>query len=190
MLIILDRDGVINEYDGNYICSADEWHPIPGSVEAVARLCNAGHRIAIATNQSGIARGLVSRPEFEAVEAEIERQLAIRGVSLDLTIACPFHPDFTEGYGPELDRWRKPGPAMIEHGAELMGLDLAKSWLVGDKAADIEAANRAGLKGAILVLTGYGAEEREKALAFARPGFEVAVVRDLREARDLLEGAF
>ena len=57
MLIILDRDGVINEYDGNYICSADEWHPIPGSVEAVARLCNAGHRIAIATNQSGIGRG-------------------------------------------------------------------------------------------------------------------------------------
>ena len=83
MLIILDRDGVINEYDGNYICSADEWHPIPGSVEAVARLCIAGHRIAIATNQSGIGRGYYDTDELDAMHEKLEQLVEAQGGCID-----------------------------------------------------------------------------------------------------------
>ena len=77
MLIILDRDGVINEYDGRYICSVDEWHPIPGSIEAVARLYKAGHRLAIATNQSGIARGFYSTDVLDAVFFKIDGTVSV-----------------------------------------------------------------------------------------------------------------
>lgn len=187
--LFLDRDGVLVK-EVNYLKNKEDVALERGAAEIVAWGRAKGFGLVCVTNQSGIARGLISWAEFEAVEAEIERQLAVRGASLDLTLACPFHPDFTEGYGPEHDRWRKPGPAMIEHAGKLMGLDLAKSWLVGDKAADIEAAKRAGLKGAVIVATGYGAEEREAAMMHEGDGFTVLTAATLDEARTLLEAAF
>ena len=105
-------------------------------------------------------------------------------------IACPFHPDFTPGYGPAHEHWRKPGPGLIEEAARRIGLDRAESWLVGDKASDIEAARRAGLKGAVHVLTGYGRAERDQALAFSAPDFPVETADGLDGAREVLERLF
>ncbi|MBO6634666.1 HAD-IIIA family hydrolase [Parvibaculum sp.] len=187
--LFLDRDGVLVK-EVNYLKNKEDVALETGAAEIVAWGRAKGFGLVCVTNQSGIARGLISWAEFEAVEMEIARQLREQEGTLDLTLACPFHPDFTDGYGPEQDRWRKPGPAMIEHGAALMGLDLAKSWLVGDKAADIEAAKRAGLKGAVIVATGYGAEEREAAMAQESKGFTVLSAATLDEARALLEMAF
>ncbi|ABS63509.1 histidinol-phosphate phosphatase family protein [Parvibaculum lavamentivorans DS-1] len=189
--LFLDRDGVLVK-EVNYLKNKEDVALEAGAAEIInwAKGWPREYAAICVTNQSGIARGLVSWPEFEAVEAEITRQLAGKGAALDLTIACPFHPDFTPGYGSAEDAWRKPGCRMLEYAAERLGLDLAASWLIGDKAADIEAAKRAGLKGALLVLTGYGAREREAALALAGGTFKVAVLPDLIEARGFLDSAF
>ena len=187
--LFLDRDGVLVK-EVNYLKNKEDVALESGAAEIIAW----GERKALAlvcvTNQSGIARGLVSWDEFRDIEAEITQQLARKGAALDLTLACPFHPDFTADYGPDLDRWRKPGPAMIEHAARLMGLDLGTSWLIGDKAADIEAARRAGLAGGIIVMTGYGRTDREKALALAADPFEVHAASDLHEALTFLDTRF
>lgn len=187
--LFLDRDGVLVR-EVNYLKNKEDVALEPGAVEIVRWARTKGLGVAVVTNQSGVARGLVSWADFEAVETEIARQLNEGGVAIDLVAACPFHPDFTPGYGPAHDRWRKPGPGLIEEAARLMGLDLAASWLVGDKASDIEAAKRAGLKGAVHVTTGYGAAEREPALALAASGFAVLGATSLTEAQATLEDAF
>ena len=187
--LFLDRDGVLVK-EVNYLKNKEDVALERGAAEIIAWGRAKGLGLVCVTNQSGIARGLISWAEFEAVEAEIARRLREKEAALDLTLACPFHPDFTEGYGAAQDRWRKPGPAMIEHAGALMGLDLGASWLVGDKAADIEAAKRAGLKGAVIVATGYGAEEYEAAMAQEGGGFTVLTAATLDEARALLEAAF
>ncbi|MDP1628627.1 HAD-IIIA family hydrolase [Parvibaculum sp.] len=187
--LFLDRDGVLVK-EVNYLKNKEDVALEAGAAELVAWGRHKDLGTVCVTNQSGIARGLISWPAFLDVEAEITRQLAAQGVALDLTIACPFHPDFTPGYGNGHAGWRKPGCRMIEHAGALMGLDLKRSWLVGDRTGDIAAARGAGLKGAVLVLTGYGMAERDAALALAAPGFEVTAVADLFEARLFLERAF
>lgn len=93
MLIILDRDGVINQYNGSYICSVDEWLPIPGSIEAVARLYKAGHRLAIATNQSGIARGFYGTDVLDSMHQKMAQLVEAQGGHIDFIAYCPHHPD-------------------------------------------------------------------------------------------------
>lgn len=183
--LFLDRDGVLVK-EVNYLKNKED---VALEAGAAALLCwgrEKGLGLVCVTNQSGIARNLIAPAEFAAVEAEIARQLAAAGAHLDLTIACPYHPDFTPGYTAEHGLWRKPGPRLIEHAAALMALDLASSWLVGDRARDIEAGKRAGLAGAILVATGYGAHERAEALALAGNGFKTVAVATLNEARTVL----
>lgn len=151
MLIILDRDGVINEYDGNYICSADEWIPIPGSIEAIARLCNAGHRIAIATNQSGIARGYYGIDELDAMHDKLEQLVEARGGCIELIAYCPHHPD-------EHCNCRKPLTGLLNQIRDYFHLDsLQGAIMVGDSRKDLEAALEADCR-AVLVLTGNGAD--------------------------------
>lgn len=187
--LFLDRDGVLVR-EVNYLKNKEDVALEDGAAGLVRWAARRNLGVAAVTNQSGIARGLVSWTEFEAVEAEIARKLGDEGAALDLVIACPFHPDFTPGYGPAHERWRKPGPGLIEEAARLMGLDRAASWLVGDKASDIEAARRAGLRGAVHVLTGYGRAERDRALALAGPDFAVEAADDLDAARDIFERLF
>lgn len=187
--LFLDRDGVLVK-EVNYLKNKEDVSLEAGAPELIAWGRAQGFGLVCVTNQSGIARGLISWPAFRAVEAEIARQLAVRNTALDLTVACPFHPDFTPDYTEEHAGWRKPGCRMIEHAGALMGLDLARSWLVGDREGDIAAAKGAGLKGAVLVLTGYGAAERDAALALAGDGFAVAAATNLFEARTYLERAF
>lgn len=183
--LFLDRDGVLVK-EVNYLKNKEDVALEAGAAALLRWGREKGLGLVCVTNQSGIARNLITPAEFEAVEAEITRQLAAAGARLDLTIACPYHPDFTPGYAAEHDLWRKPGPRLIEHAGVLMALDLASSWLVGDRARDIEAGKRAGLAGGILVATGYGAHERDEALALARGGFRVVAVATLDEARAVL----
>lgn len=183
--LFLDRDGVIvREVD--YLSRPEDVVLERGAAKLIGWAHAQGLAVAAVTNQAGIARGRFGWPDFEAVEAEIARQLRAAGVALDLIVACAYHPDHTDGYDDAHARWRKPGPAMIELAAEKLGIDRSRSFMIGDKASDVEAARNAGLVGAIHVLTGHGREEREAAMTLARPGFEVIAAADPEEALALL----
>jgi D-glycero-D-manno-heptose 1,7-bisphosphate phosphatase len=150
-LIILDRDGVINEDSDNYIKHPDEWHPIPGSLEAIAQLKQAGFQIAIATNQSGINRGLYSLEILEKIHEKLHTLLKNDyGTTIDYIAFCPHTP--TDNCS-----CRKPKPGLLLEIAKHFQCDLKNVPFVGDKFSDLETANQAGCLG-VLVRTGYGEE--------------------------------
>lgn len=182
MLIILDRDGVINQYDGNYICSADEWQPIPGSVEAVARLCNAGHRIAIATNQSGIARGYYDTDALDTMHEKLERLVEAEGGCIDFIAYCPHHPD-------DHCSCRKPLTGLLDQIRRHFHLNsLEGAIMVGDSRKDLEAAH-SGKCQPILVRTGNGLDTERHLDARPIPGARVAIYNNLSEFTDALLSA-
>jgi D-glycero-D-manno-heptose 1,7-bisphosphate phosphatase len=148
--LFLDRDGVIVEEIG-YLHRVADLRMMPGIATLIARANRRGIPVCVVTNQAGIARGLYGWPEFATIADEIERRLAAEDAHVDGVAACPFHPEFTKGYGAREDRWRKPGPAMIEALAARLGIDRARSWFIGDKIADIDAARAAGLAGVVVV---------------------------------------
>lgn len=147
-LVILDRDGVINEDSDAYIKSPAEWVPIPGSLEAIARLNHAGYRVVVATNQSGVARGLFGMAELNAIHQKLHAALARLGGQLDGIYFCPHGPD--DGCS-----CRKPRPGLLREIAARHGIDLAGVPAIGDNLRDLEAA-RAVSATAILVRTGKG----------------------------------
>ncbi|PWB32297.1 D-glycero-beta-D-manno-heptose-1,7-bisphosphate 7-phosphatase [Pseudomonas sp. SDI] len=147
-LLILDRDGVINQDSDAYIKSLDEWIPIPGSIEAIAQLSKAGWTVAVATNQSGIARGYYPLETLEAMHARLRALVAERGGEVGLVIYCPHGPD--EGC-----TCRKPKPGMLRSIAEHYAVDLAGIWFVGDSKGDLEAAKAVDAQ-PVLVKTGKG----------------------------------
>lgn len=187
--LLLDRDGVLVR-EAHYLARPQDVHLERGAAELIAWAHERGMAVATVTNQSGIARGLFGWSAFEAVEREIGRQLAERGVAIDLTVACPFHPEHTPGYDDTHDRWRKPGSAMIELAADMLGFEPRSSWMIGDTVGDMRAARNAGLAGAIHVLTGHGARERTEALEVATKEFRILAARDLDEALILLRALF
>lgn len=151
--VFLDRDGTLIE-DAGYLRDPRDVRIYPGVVEALAMLKEIGLRLVIVTNQSGIGRGYYGVADYRAVQAETIRQL---GAGLiDATYFCPDHPDSAT------DR-RKPGPGMLLEAARDHGLDLPRSFMVGDRTGDIEAGRRAGLAASILVRTGIGESEIAKA---------------------------
>jgi len=144
--VFVDRDGTVME-EVHYCRQPDKVRLFPGVSDALKELKAAGFYVILVTNQSGIARGTISLPEYEAVHS---RLLELLGPEiLDATYMCPDGP--TE---PSLRR--KPAPGMLLEAAEEWQIDLATSWMIGDKPVDIECAERAGV-GSILVRTGYGA---------------------------------
>jgi len=144
--IFLDRDGTLIE-DTGYVGKPEDVHVYPGTAEALAALKARGFRTVIVTNQSGIARGLYSEADYHAVHA---RLMELLGPGLiDAAYFCSDHPDCAT------DR-RKPGAGMLLEAAADLGLDLARSWMIGDRAADLEAGRRASCR-TILVRTGEGA---------------------------------
>lgn len=183
--LFLDRDGVIVR-EVNYLHRVEDVELEGGAAEIIDAASTAGLAVVIITNQAGIDRGYFGWEDFEAVEREIGRQLGSSSPQIDLVVACAFHPDATPDYTSSHAAWRKPGPRMIEYAAYRLGIDLAESWMIGDKASDIEAARAAGLAGAIHVLTGHGPQHRHSALSLARPGFAVLAADDLVEARHRL----
>ena len=147
-LIILDRDGTINVDSDQHIKSPAEWKPIHGSLEAIARLTQADWRVVVATNQSGLARGLFGITSLHAIHDTMHRAVAHAGGRIDAVFFCPHAAD------DECD-CRKPKPGMLHAIAERMNVDLADVPMVGDALRDVQAAAAAGAK-PILVLTGKG----------------------------------
>lgn len=147
-LIILDRDGVINYDSDDYIKSPAEWIPIEGSLEAIARLNKAGYWVAIATNQSGIARGFYSENTLQKMHDKMHDLLAEIGASVDKIVYCPHGPD--EGCN-----CRKPQPGMLLEIVDKYQADVSKITFVGDTLSDAKAAKNAGVSFA-LVKTGKG----------------------------------
>jgi D-glycero-D-manno-heptose 1,7-bisphosphate phosphatase len=183
--LFLDRDGTLM-VDHGYIGSPDAVELAPGAAELVAAANRAGIAAVVVTNQSGIDRGYFGWDEFAAVEARLDSLLAGEGARIDAVAACPFHPDFTPGYGAAHDAWRKPGPAMIGELCGALAIERPRSWLVGDKASDVAAARDAGLAGAVLAQGGPAREDREAVESLARPGFAVHIVGDLYAAAQQL----
>jgi len=147
-MIILDRDGVINQDSDNYIKNADEWIPIPGSLEAIKRLKKAGYLVTIASNQSGIARGIFSEDDLKAIDDKMNRMLASRGASIDGIFYCP--------HGPQANCiCRKPKPGLLIKIAHEYNINLPDTPFVGDNIGDIKAAEMARAR-PILVRTGKG----------------------------------
>ena len=143
--IFLDRDGTLNP-DPGYIKSPDQFELFPGVSEALARLKRAGARLIIVTNQSGIARGLLSRKDLDAVHMKLKRLLDGERVTLDAIYFCPHHPD--DGC-----ECRKPNRGMIDQAVRECGVNLDRSYLIGDHLRDIELAKRVGAR-SVLVTTG------------------------------------
>ena len=155
-LVILDRDGTLNQDRSDYIKSPEEWVPLPGALEAVARLNHAGWHVVIASNQSGLGRGLFDVSTLNAMHAKMHKLLATVGGRVDAVFYCPHAPD--EGC-----QCRKPEPGLFEQVGERYGLDLRSVPTVGDSARDVLAGVAAGCE-PHLVLTGKGAAYRGRSL--------------------------
>ena len=147
-LIILDRDGVINEDSDDYIKSPDEWVPIPGSLDAIARLNHAGYMVAIASNQSGIARGYFSLETLAAMNVKMKDMLSPLGGRIDAMFYCPHGPK--DGCD-----CRKPRPGLLTEIGNRFQVSLGDVYFVGDNINDIKAARAAGAK-PVIVRTGKG----------------------------------
>lgn len=150
----LDRDGVINE-EVNYLHEPEKTVLIPGVAEALKLIRKHGYLAVVVTNQSGIARGMYGEPEMHSVHTRIRELLAPSGSDFDAIYFCP-HPPAAEC------SCRKPKPGMLLKAAEDLGIDPAISFMVGDRAGDIEAGCKAGCKAAYLVRSGYGEETLKK----------------------------
>lgn len=147
-LIILDRDGVVNHDSDDYIKSPDEWQPIDGSLEAIARLNHAGYAVAIASNQSGLARGYFDIEVLAAMHKKMDELLAKIGGRIDAVFYCPHGPD-------DACHCRKPKPGMLLDIGQRFNVPLKQVIFIGDSIADITAANNANAQ-AVLVRTGKG----------------------------------
>jgi D-glycero-D-manno-heptose 1,7-bisphosphate phosphatase len=148
-LIILDRDGVINYDAADYIKTPAEWVPIPGSLEAIAKLHNAGYRLAVATNQSGVGRGLLSRDMLAQIHARMLAAVRKHGGDIQGIYFCPHKPE--DGCD-----CRKPAPGLLREIAIQFKVNLEGVYVVGDAERDILAARRVGAL-PVLVRTGKGA---------------------------------
>ncbi len=152
-LIILDRDGVINVDSDQFIKSPEEWKPIPGALEAIARLNQWGWRVVVASNQSGVGRGLFGMDTLNAINDKMVKSLAQVGGRLDAIFFCPHPADSTCDC-------RKPKPGMLLQIAERFNVPLEGVPVVGDSLRDLQAAVAVGGK-PYLVLTGKGEKTRE-----------------------------
>jgi D-glycero-D-manno-heptose 1,7-bisphosphate phosphatase len=162
-LVILDRDGTINHDSDQYIKSPNEWRPIEGSLDAIARLTQAGYRIVVATNQSGIARGLFDTATLVAIHDTLQRAVMQAGGRIDAFFFCPHSAD-------SACSCRKPQPGMLLEVARRFNISLKNTYMVGDAQRDVAAAAAAGAK-PVLVLTGLGRMTRDK--GELPPGTEV-----------------
>jgi len=148
-LVILDRDGTINEDSADYVKSPEEWTPLPGALEAIARLNHSGWHVVIASNQSGLGRGLFDVSTLNAMHAKMHGLLADVGARIDAVFYCPHAPDAA-------CHCRKPEPGLLEQIGERYGIDLHGVPMVGDTVIDLLGAVTVGCE-PHLVLTGKGA---------------------------------
>jgi D-glycero-D-manno-heptose 1,7-bisphosphate phosphatase len=171
--VFLDRDGTIN-HDTDYLAAPEEVELVPGAGRAVARLNAAGFAVVVVTNQSGLARGYFGEADLAAVHRELDRRLAAHDARVDAYYHCPHLPQgVVEGLAVECD-CRKPAPGLVLRAASEMGLELAGSYLVGDRPGDIGCGLAAGLV-CIRVQTGPDREEWEAPAQHTAPDLAAAV---------------
>ncbi len=163
-IILLDRDGVINQDSDAYVKSVEEWLPIPGSIKSIAALSKAGFKVFVVTNQSGIARGYYDEATLKAMHDKMTTLVAAEGGTIQGIEYCPHGPD-------DNCRCRKPKSGMIEKIETQLGVsfDSTPAIMVGDALRDLEAGQARGCK-TVLVLTGKGRQTQYKDIPFA---FEV-----------------
>ena len=162
--VFLDRDGVINQ-DTGYVSCVDDFHFIDGTIEALQILKKKGYCLVVVTNQSGIARGYFTEEQFMSLTEWMDWSLADRDVDLDGIYFCPHHPTAGVGEYRQECTSRKPAPGMLLDAAKDLKIDLANSYMVGDKAGDLQAAKAAGVGHKVLVRTGKTVTEEAIALA-------------------------
>ena len=153
--VFLDRDGTIN-VEKEYLYRIEEFEFTPGAVEAIRLLNQAGYLVVVVTNQSGVARGYYTEADVKTLHRHIDQVLISQGARVDAWYYCPHHEHGQPPYNQACD-CRKPMPGMLLQAAADHAIDLTRSWMVGDKPADIEAGQAAGCR-PVLVMTGYGAE--------------------------------
>ena len=147
-LVVLDRDGVINRESADFVKSADEWVPLEGSIEAIARLSNAGFSVAIASNQSGLARGLFDTKALADMHSKLHALVANAGGRVDHIAICPHGPN-------DNCDCRKPLPGLLHQISAALNVSLVNAPVIGDSLRDLEAAQSAGAQ-PVLVRTGNG----------------------------------
>ncbi|MBK8015738.1 MAG: D-glycero-beta-D-manno-heptose 1,7-bisphosphate 7-phosphatase [Betaproteobacteria bacterium] len=153
--VFLDRDGTLN-VEKNYLYRYEDWEWIPGAQAAIRSLNRLDLDVIVVTNQAGIARGYYSEADVHRLHAQVDRDLAASGARVSAYYLCPHHPE----YGERVHcLCRKPLPGMLVQAAHEHGIDLTRSWMVGDRESDMEAARRCGVR-PLLVATGYGEQTR------------------------------
>ncbi|MBM3538577.1 MAG: HAD-IIIA family hydrolase [Alphaproteobacteria bacterium] len=155
-LVLLDRDGVLNEEVPNYVKHPGELRLLAGSARAVARLNRAGTKVAVCTNQSAVGRGIIDEAMLERVHQQLREELAREGAHLDAIFACTDHPD-------RATRRRKPGPGMLEEALSRFKATPSETPMIGDHRRDLEAALAAGCQ-RHLVRTGHGAKAQAEGI--------------------------
>lgn len=175
-IIILDRDGVINYDSPDFVKTPSEWQAIPGSLEAIAKLNQAGYKVAVATNQSGIARGYFTAEILEQIHQKMQNELAKVGGHLDGIFVCPHHPD-------ENCACRKPKPGLFLQIQKFFNCKKDEILAIGDSIRDLEAAQNFGCV-TILVKTGNGSHTLKGINKDKNKFSEIPVFKDLAEAVD------
>ncbi len=185
--LFLDRDGVLVE-EVRFLHRARDARLIPGAARVLARANARGVPVVLVTNQAGIAYGYYGWDAFMRVQEKILADLAADGAFVDGVFACPHHAAGRPPYDHPDHPARKPNPGMLFSAARMLSLDLAASWMVGDRADDLKAARNAGLAGGVHVLTGHGARagEREAAMALSADGFRALAAPSIADAPSLV----
>lgn len=167
-VVFLDRDGTLNQ-EVHYLHRPEDLKLIPGVPEALGLLKEAGYRLVVVTNQSGVARGYYTEEDVRNLHLYMNQVLERDGASIDAFYYCPHHPEYGVGAYRQACHCRKPGTGMFEMAGKRFEVDKARSFMVGDKLLDVEAGKNYGLT-SILVGTGYGKEQHEQDVA-AGQGF-------------------
>lgn len=185
--LFLDRDGTIVEEVG-HLHRPEDVRLIPGAAAVIAEANARGVPVVVVTNQSGIGRGLFGWSDLVAVEERIEVELRALGARVDAVLACPFHREGRAPYQHPDHPARKPNAGLLLRARDALAVDVASSWIIGDRAGDMGAGRAAGLAGGLHVKTGWGCEpgERDRALALAGDGYRVLGVASIAAAGDVL----
>lgn len=177
--VFLDRDGtLIEEVDGGFLRRVEDLTLYPWTPSAVRQLNEAGFVVVVATNQSGVARGYFDEVFLESVHRTLNERLASEGARIDAFYYCPHHPEAVRTEYRVHCACRKPLPGMIQTAAADMGLDLSRSWMVGDTWRDVRCGDRAGMR-TVLVTTGQGADAAAAGSGDVEPD---AILTNLMEA--------